>query len=367
MLPNSMYGVIICGDSNTIGSLEPGYGNTISGCALGGILVEKEAVSSHIPFSNHVYGNRIGTDISGTKPIANRHGIIVGAAVGVDIGGHLQKEEANTIAYSDSDGVRIQEPASAVRVSGNSIFGNGMVGIDLVGGTEDGCGCTQNDPGDHDTGANGLQNCPVITRVDGGAVLYLEGSLNARPDTIYTLEFFVTPGDISPTHGYGQQFLTWTQVHTDANGDASFNTTVGQPVGPGRAITATATDAQGNTSEFSAPFVIVTGVGPNPEALLPRETALLQNYPNPFNPKTGVRFQVAGGNEAGVGDRGPGSSVKLVVYDLLGREVTVLVDERKAPGSYEVSFDGSNLASGVYIYRMTAGSFTAVKTMLLVK
>jgi hypothetical protein len=55
------------------------------------------------------------------------------------------------------------------------------------------------------------------------------------------------------------------------------------------------------------------------------------------------------------------------VYDLLGREVAVLVNERKAPGKYEVNFDGSNLAGGVYFYRLQAGDFTQTKRLLLLK
>jgi hypothetical protein len=102
---------------------------------------------------------------------------------------------------------------------------------------------------------------------------------------------------------------------------------------------------------------------------------LEQNYPNPFNPKTGVRFQVpalsgvegSGVREGGIRGQGPGVSVKLTVYDLLGREVAVLVDERKVPGSYEVSFDGSGLASGAYFYRMTAGSFVQTKRLMLIR
>ncbi len=90
--------------------------------------------------------------------------------------------------------------------------------------------------------------------------------------------------------------------------------------------------------------------------LVPQGTALLQNYPNPFNPTTGIRYQVPGVSE-----------VKLVVYDLLGREVAVLVNERKTPGSYEVKFDGSTFASGVYFYRMQAGDFVATKRLLLLK
>jgi hypothetical protein len=59
--------------------------------------------------------------------------------------------------------------------------------------------------------------------------------------------------------------------------------------------------------------------------------------------------------------------VKLAVYDLLGREVSVLVNERKAPGSYTVQFNGSGLASGVYLYRLKAGSFVETKKLVLLK
>ena len=88
----------------------------------------------------------------------------------------------------------------------------------------------------------------------------------------------------------------------------------------------------------------------------PEGLQLAQNYPNPFNPRTGIGFWVPGA-----------SDVKIAVYDLVGREVAVLVNERKAPGNYEVTFDGSGLASGVYIYQMRAGSFVQSKTMLLIK
>ena len=88
----------------------------------------------------------------------------------------------------------------------------------------------------------------------------------------------------------------------------------------------------------------------------PEKFELSQNYPNPFNPTTGVRFQVPGA-----------SDVKLVVYDILGREVATLVNERKAAGSYEVRFDGTGLASGVYFYKLSAGAMTVTKKMMLLK
>jgi len=91
-------------------------------------------------------------------------------------------------------------------------------------------------------------------------------------------------------------------------------------------------------------------------AEVPGGMVLEQNYPNPFNPKTVVSCQLP-----------VASLLKIVVYDLLGREVAVLADEYKAPGVYRYDFDGSRLSSGVYICRMTAGQFVESRKMALVK
>jgi hypothetical protein len=107
--------------------------------------------------------------------------------------------------------------------------------------------------------------------------------------------------------------------------------------------------------------VLVTSV--EDQASRPARFSLEQNYPNPFNPSTSIKYTVTGTRGQGSGI----SEVKLTVYDLLGREVAVLVNERKVPGTYEVSFDGAGLASGVYIYRLTAGSFVASRKMILMK
>jgi photosystem II stability/assembly factor-like uncharacterized protein len=90
---------------------------------------------------------------------------------------------------------------------------------------------------------------------------------------------------------------------------------------------------------------------------------LEQNYPNPFNPVTSIEYAVGG-----IGGQGLGASnVRLVVYDLIGREVAVLVNERKAPGRYEVKFDASGLASGVYFYTLQAGDFVQSKKLVLLR
>jgi photosystem II stability/assembly factor-like uncharacterized protein len=84
--------------------------------------------------------------------------------------------------------------------------------------------------------------------------------------------------------------------------------------------------------------------------------SLSQNYPNPFNPTTVISYQLVGS-----------SQVSLKVYDVLGREVATLVNEHKAAGSYEARFDAGKLASGIYFYKLQAGSFVQAKKMLLVK
>ncbi|RPH34923.1 T9SS C-terminal target domain-containing protein [bacterium] len=168
-------------------------------------------------------------------------------------------------------------------------------------------------------------------------------------------------------------------AYTDANGD-TLGVRRGRPGSLGTryyynahktstsVLPACAIYKQG-TTQFSA--YAYAGFGPtnvyfNQEGLMPVSVkeapgvpvafSLGQNYPNPFNPETGVRYQVSGL-----------SDVKLTVYDMLGREVAVLVNEQKPAGFYEVKFDGAGLASGMYIYRLTAGSFVQSRTMLLLK
>jgi polyhydroxybutyrate depolymerase len=105
---------------------------------------------------------------------------------------------------------------------------------------------------------------------------------------------------------------------------------------------------------FFKPYKLLTTVANQSES--PAELLLFQNYPNPFNPSTTIKYEL------------PKSSVvRLSVYDMLGREVSVLVNERMNAGVHEVKFDGSNLASGVYFYRLTAGGFVQAKKLVIVK
>jgi hypothetical protein len=99
-----------------------------------------------------------------------------------------------------------------------------------------------------------------------------------------------------------------------------------------------------------------TDVGARTASHIPRYSELRQNYPNPFNPGTDIGFQIA---DFGL--------VRLAVYDLLGCEVALLVNEKKAPGRYQARFDASGLASGVYFYKLTAGRFFQARKMVLVR
>jgi hypothetical protein len=99
----------------------------------------------------------------------------------------------------------------------------------------------------------------------------------------------------------------------------------------------------------------VVSVGEN-HSLIPEEFNLYQNYPNPFNPSTTIIYEIPERH-----------LVSIAVYDLLGREVAVLINEEKSAGEYEVEFNGSELSSGIYFYQLKAGSFVETKKMILLK
>ncbi|MHB8579959.1 MAG: T9SS type A sorting domain-containing protein [Ignavibacteriaceae bacterium] len=101
---------------------------------------------------------------------------------------------------------------------------------------------------------------------------------------------------------------------------------------------------------------IITGVAKNPDASLPTAYSLSQNYPNPFNPTTTIDFALP-----------KSGNVKLGVYDILGREITMLVNGNLTAGNHSVNFNALNLASGIYFYKLQAGNFVSVKKLVLLK
>jgi hypothetical protein len=97
-------------------------------------------------------------------------------------------------------------------------------------------------------------------------------------------------------------------------------------------------------------------LGLSPLADVPFEARLFQNYPNPFNMNSEIRYRVSGFDQ-----------VQIAVFDLLGRVVATLVDERKGPGEYTLHFDAGQLASGTYLYRLKAGSSVLTRKMILIR
>ena len=110
------------------------------------------------------------------------------------------------------------------------------------------------------------------------------------------------------------------------------------------------------TGLWSIPVPEVTAIRKTINSTFPSSYKLEQNYPNPFNPTTIIRYSLP-----------KDGLVTLKVYDILGREVKTLVDEYKPAGSHDIIFNASNLASGVYIYQLRSGNFTASKKLLLMK
>ena len=109
---------------------------------------------------------------------------------------------------------------------------------------------------------------------------------------------------------------------------------------------------------------IVTGLE---NEFFPTHYILSQNYPNPFNPSTKIKFTIPQSPLPGGDGRGGLQLVKLVVYDVLGNEVATLVNEEKPAGEYEVEFNAKGLPSGIYFYRLIAGSYIKTRKMILLK
>jgi hypothetical protein len=229
--------------TNTIGGTIAGARNVISGNTRG---LEIYADST----GNRVEGNYIGTDASGTAPLANFTGVrIFDGASGNTIGG-FTPGTGNRIAFNTATGVVVESPSTGNRIVGNSIFSNGNLGIDLISGFLNLPGVTGNDAGDGDGGANNLQNYPVITSVSTTGTV--TGTINSNPGSLIRLEFFANSTADPSGHGEGELYIGTQNVTTNIFGNASFTFNF-TPVAGKPFITSTATNTlTGDTSEFSS-------------------------------------------------------------------------------------------------------------------
>lgn len=265
-VPNGASGILI------VGFASPGVqssnnliqDNLISGNQGQGIALGDAA-------DNQILNNRIGTDRTGMAALGNQG---MGVALS-NAGAPRNRIQDNIIAFNTGDGIH-DSPDYRYPVAftpdghqgnaflGNSIFSNGGLGINLLPaplGSEPGSVVTPNDPGDTDVGANNLQNFPVLgSAVTFGGGVTIQGTLNSTPNRAYRIDFFANTSSDPSGFGEGERFLGFASVTTDGSGNANFSVSLAVTVPAGQFITATATDPNGNTSEFSQARIVTVSL-----------------------------------------------------------------------------------------------------------
>ena len=368
--PNGV-GLQIYSDSTVVGA--PGRGVLVSANMRAGIEISGRGVV--------VQASRVGTDASGTRPLGNAGDGVRLTRGGDDLFGTLRRGrariggaargEGNTIAFNAGAGI-FHDGESSFSSSGpgspflgNALFENGGPGIDLApaGATpNDGINptCTSGCRADSDSGPNRLMNTPVIASsgATGGGIVVgyrvpthpLEAAFPLR------VEFFA-----ADAAGQGRTYVgfdTYTEADLNASGDKTATVPFSGAAGyedliGGPRLVATATDALGNTSEFSAVPVTI----PNEAASdLPIDFALEAPRPNPARGAATLRYALPAAG-----------TVRVEAFDLLGRRVAVLVDGARPAGWHEARLDASRLGAGVYVVRMTAGTFSAAQRVTVVR
>ncbi len=238
---NGFDGVLLSASNTTIGGTVSGSGNVISGNRRSGIRILSGA-------GNRIQGNLIGTDIKGASAMSNAgHGVLIRESFDNLIGG-TSEGAGNIIAFNRSDGVNLASTAGPGNgILSNSIFSNASLAIDL---NED--GVTPNHLGVNESGPNRLQNFPnLVTVKTSGNNISILGTLTSRPHTTFLLQFFANPVCDPSEHGEGEDFLGSAMVTTGVSGSASFSVNFPRTIPAGWMVTATATDPDNNTSEFS--------------------------------------------------------------------------------------------------------------------
>ena len=266
--PNGFEGIYLVGGAggNFIGGTAAGAGNIISGNNYRGIYAYGTNTSGNL-----IQGNFIGTKSNGTNALGNGWDGVVffdGASsnvVGLAADG---SGAGNTIAFNGYTGVFVgsdnTEASIGNTIRGNAIYSNGYIGINLVGGMEDLYGVTANDPGDLDTGANQLQNFPVITAaIATGTSTLISGTLNSTANRTFLIDVYRNTSADPSGYGSGQVYVGSATVTNDGGGNSVFAVTVNGNFA-GQYFTATATDrTTGDTSEFSADVLATNNLAPS--------------------------------------------------------------------------------------------------------
>jgi len=238
--------------TNQIGGAAKGAGNLISGNDSQGIFLMNAP-------GNIIQGNSIGTKADGVSNLGNRlHNVELQAGANNNVIGGTVAGAGNRLAYAQTVycGVRVRTGAAGNLISGNSIFSNGALGIDLSP-TDAGSAAGVNpivtcESGVASDAANAGQNFPTISNVYSGTITRVRGNLNASSGGSYALQFFASPVGDPSGYGEGQVYLGQTNLTLGQSCSSNFTAYLPTPVPAGSVVTATATDTNNNTSEFSA-------------------------------------------------------------------------------------------------------------------
>jgi parallel beta-helix repeat protein len=249
---NRACGIHLADASQTVIGGTNNLGNLVSGNMKNGIWIEGPGAQRNL-----VFGNKIGTDVIGTRKLPNGlNGVGISDGACWNAIGSTNGWLANIIAYNGVVGVRVFQ-ATNNAIVGNSIFSNGTLGIDI-----DSLGVNANDDQDPDVGANMIQNFPVLYSATTGMILgalKISGTLNSVSNRDYRLEFFLNDEADASGYGEGQTVLGYRDMTTDAGGNTNFFSLVFLLTGAksGQYVTATCTDTNWNTSEFSLAIPIL--------------------------------------------------------------------------------------------------------------
>jgi len=385
----NLIGIAIDGSgSNLVGGETLDEKNVISGNSVAGIAISGVPPDNY-SVSNGVWSNIIGLDPTQTYPIPNGNGVVITNGARVEFLGR------NIIAGNSLSGIHIFGQDDETKTYGhiiaenkigvnsdNVLFPNGMDGITIQGNVED-VTIGTNLSGQHlPNSIIGNQNKGINVISDFGyspskiqfrknlvfqnssANIFMSSQANNGLLPPYSLSFsnntiagiHDVPGALidvykASINEFSPSAYEWLgSTNVGSNGVFSYEITDPSI----EAVSLTATTATGNTSAFGFIELITDVENENNE--IPNEYFLSQNFPNPFNPSTRINWQSP-----------IGSHQTLKIFDVLGNEVATLVDEYREAGRYEVEFNADKLSSGIYLYKLQAGSFTQTKKMTVLK
>jgi hypothetical protein len=350
-LGNSQQGILINSVGyNTLGGTVTGAGNLISGNYIGVDMTGLGATG------NVLEGNLIGTDSTGKNAVPNEtDGVDIGNSAANNLIGGTLPGAGNTIGFNVNDGVNIQSVGSVGNaILSNSIFSNGGLGIDLV--------VPSTGPG----GPNNLIPAPTLLFVSSTASgVEISGTYDGSPSETYTIQLFSNPAGGPPGNVQGEQFLGTFTITTDSTGVANFTQQVPIFVPAGDPVTATATDATNDTSEFSEaqtePYSTVqfamTGFYASQADADAIITITRTPPPSaPFGGFTTVEFEISSG-----------TAVYLTDYTAPAGTTPVIIPGSQQPTGFlgTVAFNPGQNTQTIMIPLLNDGLFNATKTINL--